>query len=479
MTGRAPAATYQGQAPVIPVAPAPARPAGTTAAAPPPPRGLISRLGRSLLGAGTPAALRLLMITLILGSLTWGAVGAWTVSQHASAAREVVSTSEPLSLAAQQMYQSLSDADVTATTAFLAGPPELLSVRQRYEADIAGAAASLATLRIAGASEHSAGGAASGSQLAASLTAISAGLPLYTGYVEQAQTYSSLGYPLTGGSFMQVASEEMHLALLPAASAIYSRENAALTAASAQATGLPWIVIAVLIAIGVGIVLFGAQRWLHRRTHRRVNHGLLAASVAVLVVMVWLAVAFVTARSDFEQGLGHGSAPAESLAQAGIAAQEARGDEVLNLISRSGATSFQQDYTVQRHRIGPGSGSLLDAAASASPAGAGASAVSQARRDAASWYAASGKVFALDLAANYAAETRLVIGTGTGSSAAGFARLEADLSRGIAADQVVFRANAAAGSDAFGALEAAVILAALLMAAGSAWGISRRLAEYR
>jgi hypothetical protein len=71
------------------------------------------------------------------------------------------------------------------------------------------------------------------------LAVISASLPVYTGYVQQAKTYSSLGYPLTGGSFMQVASDEMNLMLLPAARAAYAQVNAALKAESARATGLP------------------------------------------------------------------------------------------------------------------------------------------------------------------------------------------------------------------------------------------------
>ena len=70
-------------------------------------------------------------------------MGTWTVSQHASAAQDVVSTSEPLSLAAQQMYQALSDADVTATTAFLSGPACRWPASERYAADIARAAADL------------------------------------------------------------------------------------------------------------------------------------------------------------------------------------------------------------------------------------------------------------------------------------------------------------------------------------------------
>jgi len=37
----------------------------------------------------------------------------------------------------------------------------------------------------------------------------------------------------------------------------------------------------------------------------------------------------------------------------------------------------------------------------------------------------------------------------------------------------------AAGSDAFTGLEAGIVMLALVMAVGSAWSLSRRLAEYR
>ena len=312
-----------------------------------------------------PARLRALMIGLLLASLAWGAVTTWAVIQHASAAHDVVSASEPLSLSAQRLNESLSDADVTATTAFLASLNEPLADRQRYAADIAQAAADITSLKGAAATSAN-------RQLLSSVAAVSAGLPVYTGYVAQAQTERSLGYLLTGGSFMQVASEEMHLTLLPAARAIYVQENAALAAASARATGLPWIVVAVVLAIVLGLVLFGVQRWLTRRTHRIVNYGLLAASLVLVASVVWLIVAFVVARSDLQRGVGHGSAPAELLAQAAIGTQQARGDEVLNLISRSGDTTFVQDFQAVRRKLGPGPGTLLTAAAAASPSGAGA-----------------------------------------------------------------------------------------------------------
>jgi len=412
------------------------------------------------------------MIVLLIASLAWGAVAAWTVIQHSSAAHDVVSTSEPLSLSAQRMYLSLSDADVTATTAFLASQNEPLAERQRYAADIAGAAADLSSLRNAAATSAN-------QQLTSSLAAVSAGLPAYTGYVAQAQTERSLGFLLTSGSFMQVASEEMHLTLLPAARTIYVQENAALDASSARATGLPWIVVVVLLAIVLGFVLFRIQRWLTRRTHRIVNYGLLIASLVLVASVLWLVVAFVVARADLQRAIGHGSAPAETLAQAAIDTQQARGDEVLNLISRTGATAFQQDSQSLRKNLGPGPGTLLTTALAASPSGDGARWAAAAARDEQAWYAVDDQVYRLDKASNYRTETQLVTRTTPGSSGAGFSRVENDLGRAIAADQVIFRSSATAGSHAFTGLDIGIVVAAVIMAAGCAWGLARRIAEYR
>jgi hypothetical protein len=473
MTGPAPTTSYAG--PSTAPAPAPAR-APATPVSPVSHAAPHRRVRLSLIGArGTPAALQTLLVGLIIGSLVWGVVAALTASQHSSAAGEVASTSEPLSLAAQQMYQSLSEADVTATSDFLAnpGPFSAFNNRQIYDADIANAAADLAKLRSAGA-------AVSSARLDRDLAAISAGLPVYTGYVQRAQTYSSLHYPLTGGSFIEDASAEMHVVLLPAASDIYAQESTALNSASAQATGLPLIVISILLALAVGYVLIRSQRWLTRRTHRRINPGLLLATVALAISTTWMAIAFVSARSDFGEGIGHGARPLEALAQASIAAQGGQGFEVLSLISNSGSTSFGSDFADAKKGIGPGSGSLLGTATADTPAGAGADAVNAAVRDAQAWYGASAAVFSFNPETTpYSDETKLVTATAPGSAQATFTKLEDDLRAGIRADQAVFTTNAASGSTAFDGLEIAVIIAMLAMVGGSAWGLSRRLAEYR
>ena len=72
-----------------------------------------------------------------------------------------------------------------------------------------------------------------------------------------------------------------------------------------------------------------------------------------------------------------------------------------------------------------------------------------------------------------------MIGPGASASTAGFARVEADLSKAIDADHAVFHSNATAGRNAFTGLDVVIVLAAVLIAAGCAWGLSRRLAEYR
>jgi hypothetical protein len=415
--------------------------------------------------------MRLLLIGLLAASVAFGAVGTWTVIQHASAARDVVSTSEPLSLAAQRMYQDLSDADVTVTTAFLGGPSVPLAARQRYAADVNRAAADLTRLENASTT-------AGNPRLVRSLAEVAAGLPIYTGFVSQAQTEFLLGYRLTAGSFMQVASEQMHLTLLPAARASYAQENAALAAASARATGLPWIVVVLVLAIVIGFVLYRAQRWLSRRTHRVFNLGLLAATVALAASVLWLIAAFVVARADLQRAVGHGSVPAEALAQAAIDTQQARGYEVLNLISRSGDATFVKDFQAVRAKLGPGPGTLLTAAIT-SGSGDGARWATAAARDVRRWYTVIGQGYALDEKARYTDETALVIGPAAAGSTAGFAKVESDLSHAITADHAVFQASATAGRDAFTGLDIAIIVAAALMAAGCALGLSRRIAEYR
>ena len=436
-----------------------------------------SRLSR-VDAASTPGRLLLLLIGLVVLSLTWGVLAALTADQHGSAAADVVAVSEPLSLDAEQIFQSLSDADATAATAFLSGGLEPAAARQRYDADINQAAIRIeAASALEGSSaartqrpsrlneQASAAGSATGDDLAT----LSAGLPVYTDEVGTARADNRLGLPL-GAAYLREASALLRGTLLPASSDIYTKQSQLLTSASAQATGLPLIVVAVVFGLGAGYVLYRSSRWLTRRTRRRVNYGLLVAALAGFVSLVWLASAFAVGRTELLDAQQHGSAQAAAFARADVTALQAHADESLTLIDNSGNDSYQQDFIAEQKLLGPGPGTLLAEVAASGASGRAAAA------DAQAWYRAHTALRALDNSGNHPAAVRSAL---EGPAAVSFARLSADLSNGINASQAVFASHARGGRDAFTGLAVGMIVASLIMAVGCTWGLNRRLAEYR
>ena len=149
-----------------------------------------------------------------------------------------------------------------------------------------------------------------------------------------------------------------------------------------------------------------------------------------------------------------------------MAALQAHADESLTLIDNSGDDSYQKDYLAQQKLLGPGPGTLLAATRHGGQAAAQAQA----------WYSAHQALRAQDDAGNHGKAVRSAL---TGDAATSFARLSATLSEGIETHQAVFAASARDGRDAFTGLAVGMIVASLVMVAGCAWGLSRRLAEYR
>jgi hypothetical protein len=430
------------------------------------PKPVLGKIGRGIGLGARPAKLRVLLVGLVLLSLLWGAVAGWTVSSHASAASNVVAISEPLSLDAQQIYGALSDADATEAAAFLSGGLEPLGLRHRYQADIGKAAREL----------EAATAAAGHSAAASRLATLAAGLPVYTGLVETARADNRLGLPL-GAAYLREASAYLRATMLPAARDLYAQENAQLAAADQQATSLPYI--AAVVALIAGLVLFYSQRWLARRTHRMVNPGLLLASAAGLASLIWLISALITAGSHLTAARDHGSAPVEALARADITALQAHADESLTLIDRSGDDSFQQDFVSLQRRLGPGPNTLLSDAATAAAKSPGGGLGKAAETDAPAWFAVHRIVRAMDDSGSYTAAVHLAVSQRPADSGGRFARLHSDLTSAIGADQAYFRTAAAAGESDLAGLEAGMIALAVVAAAGCAWGVSRRLAEYR
>jgi len=439
---------------------------------------------------GTPATIQSLIALLLILAVAWGAIGAWAVDQHSSAASSLAHSDEPYSSDAQQLYLAIADADVTITTSFLHDsstqtPPSSLAARQRFKNDLASASEYLADLRNPGDSP----------QFTQAVATLAGGMADYYRDVQTAQTEYVQGITPAGDSAMEVASEDAHLTLLPAAKELYQLENNAVMASSSQATSLTTVIVAFIVAIIAAIALFLVQRWLGRRTHRVFNIGLVVASAALLISALWLAGAFLAARSDLNTAIGQGAHPAEALAQASIDVQQIRGDSILNVIARSGDSSLSEDSCEQALAVGPSPSSLPADFCSkglAWPSGSGslpgtllgnASSSGNARvtadlqtaiSHAPAWYTANAADYQLGDKYLYPSEQSNVF-----NAATSFAAVENSVDNALADAQLTFGSQANAGANAFGPVEAIVIIAAVIMGLAAAWGLSARLGEYR
>jgi hypothetical protein len=242
---------------------------------------------------------------------------------------------------------------------------------------------------------------------------------------------------------------------------------------------LPLIAVTLAAGLAAGYLLLRAARWLRGRTNRVLNAGLIAAGALLVVSVAWLAAAYLGARGDLLDARARGSATVEAVAQVGIAAQEAHADESLTLIDNTGYDAYQADYVTQEQALGPGPGKLLTAASTAAGGTPAAPAAEAAVTEAEAWFAAHARLRSADDNGKHPAAVASALGAQPGDAGAAFTRLSRDLSAAVDRDQSVFNSTARSASSAYTGLEAVTIAAALLMAAACAWGLSRRLAEYR
>lgn len=425
------------------------------------------RRGRGLAGlAGTtPGVLGGFALVLILAALLAGALTGLGVQSRVQAVDDLAARTGPLSVAAEQIYRSLSDADATATGAFLSGGLEPTATRQRYEADIAQASG---TLAVAVAARDPGDVTASGSTLAT----LSEQLPVYAGLVETARADNQQGLPL-GAAYQREASTLMRTRLLPAAQDLYRTETGQVTDDQNGAGSFP--ILELLLGLAVLGLLIAAQITLYRRTNRVFNAGLLGATAAALVALLWVMVAGIAVLGDISASQRDGSAQVDTLAAARIATLAARSDETLTLVARGAGQAYQTDYTQVDKQLGD----LLAKAGSQATDDKVRAKIDAARSDHAAWTAAHGKLRKADDSGDYGGAVTVAIGTGTDSAATAFDKLDGDLRDAIDQTRAAFNQKVA---DAGGALNGVVVVVAVLSvltAAGAGAGIWRRLRDYR
>jgi hypothetical protein len=418
--------------------------------------GLRSRL------ASTPGRLSVWMVALLVLGLAAGLAAVIGVQQRKSVVDSVRTRSGPLSVSAQQLYRSLSDADATAAAAFLSTGAEPADLRQRYQNDIAAATDALARANP---------GTVKGQQAVAQLAQ---SLPVYTGLVETARSYNRLNLPV-GAAYLREASHLMRNTLLSAASQLYDEESKSLSQERSDGASGPWFALLLVVALLVALV--AVQRGLSRRTHRTFNVGLGAASLATVALLLWLSISWIGVASNLSVARSSGSAQVQVLAQARIAALNARADEALTLVARGGGGDYENEFQKQFAALTSDHGLLAKARKQANDPKV-RSALDDLSVGIEAWRKTHAEVRDLDSRGDYPNAVKEALDDKSGTAAA-FAKVDADLDKAITATSAAFDKSAGGAQRSLAGSGFGFGVLTVVLLAGVAAGLTQRIAEYR
>ncbi|MDF6021103.1 hypothetical protein [Streptomyces sp. JH34] len=434
-------------------------------------RGAGSEAAARLRAAATtePGRLQIYGAVLALLVVVFGVVTYLEIAARSSSADDVVTRSQPLSADAASIYRSLADADTMAASGFLAGAQEPPEVLAQYDADIKEASRLLidaAASTDSSTSSHE------------EITTLSRLLPVYTGLIERARANNRQGLPL-GGAYLRYANQKMTDELLPAAERLYVAETGRLATDSADARQLPFL------SLGAGTVALGALVWMQRRNYRRTNRvfnrGLLAATAAATVVLLWLTVGHTVARTELRGAMVHGQESLDVLNKARISSLKARANENLTLVARGAVLTadgtrdqYETDYGTGMKDLG----AQLERAQDLADDARGGEPVKDAIDGVSAWQDRHRKARTTDDRGDYDSALQQIIGPqdSTGDS---FEQVDDALEQALAHEQDEFDTAAEDGRGALGGLPFGAAVLALLGAVAVIVGVNRRLSEYR
>jgi hypothetical protein len=288
----------------------------------------------------TPGRMALVAVVLVAALLAVGVTASTTVSDRQRRLETLRSHTEPLADAAQRIYGALSFANTSAATAFLSGGVEPNDVRDRYDAAIGQASAGLVTA--------SNGVSPNDINSLTLLTDVSNQLTVYTQIVATARANNRAGRPI-GVAYLSESSALMQQYILPSAERVYRAQSSSVIA-SERSAGPSRVVIAAEVLVLVLLLL--AQVSLARRSHRRLNPGLVLASALMAVLVVWLTVAGLVSAHATNGARTDGGEPLEMAVIARILVQQARADEILGLLKRGSDTLSDMRFDERTAQLG-------------------------------------------------------------------------------------------------------------------------------
>ncbi|MFD6139198.1 hypothetical protein [Promicromonospora sp. NPDC060271] len=402
----------------------------------------------------TPGQLALATTVAVVACLLLGITGFLAGNGQSAALHDAQRDAAQL-VGTQELRNDLVSADATATNAFLVGGLEPTEARERYEASLSEAAQAVPSLAAT----------ARGAGEAADLAAVSDAVQRYAGLVESARANNRQGFPV-GAAYLDQASAALRDEVLPTIDEVAVSTSQRVDADLGSISLAQALLLFVLLAL---VALGAVQLWLARRTHRVLNTGLAAASVALLVGGV-VTMAAVLGGNGVARSVASGPyAATVATSEALSLATDAKSMESFTLIKRGSGAEFEESY---RSSLTEAKG-LLAEAAEATGTGSGPLPLLE------EWDARHAEIRELDDGGRWDDAVEAATATGDGSAGAAFAAFSDRAHEDVEATstEAVDRLGSAATT-----AQAAAWIALVLGVAGAvaaAAGMNVRLKEYR
>ena len=411
----------------------------------------------------TPLRLWAMLVTAVAVIVAAGSVAGVSMADRESTATRSAHGTEALYTDVQNLSYDLADANATAATSLLSGAETPSQFSDRFQEDIARAEGLLSQ-----ASQQVSGDAFASTQL----TAVAQQIPVYTGLVGQAQAENRFGYPVAG-AYLRQASDLLKSMLAETGKVITEQFGATESGiGSASSFGVVSLVI-VLLAL---VALWSIGRRVARSTHRRFNTGLIGGAAVVLGLFVWSLASYGSASGD------------ASLATADFSGVAAAQNQASQLSVAETYVALQQiDRGEDQGQDASAATAALKAAdpQAKGAASAGGTLGAVAEHDYGVLDTCVSHTISLATAGQYVSATTAMVGSGKSVGQGGCEpsaqSLYKDLQQLNDASQAKFDQDMSslAGDYAGSAALAIGLIAGLIGAGVAAYGLDRRLAEYR
>lgn len=412
-------------------------------------------------GLEGPTRLWIMLFAAVIAVLLTGSLAAVGLSGRQSTAEHTGQATEALYRDVQALSSDLADADATVATALLVGPVTPATFTKRLAADVKGAQDLLADASQRVAEDPNA---------SSELRLLAEQMPVYTELVGQALANNRFGYPVAG-AYLRAASGMLTGEMLTEVGGVVAEQQNATTAGISSAASVDWPAIALCVLALVA--LFTVGRRIARSTRRRVNPGVLGAEIAMLALLGWTCAAAFAAGSAADRAqTDFGYVMQTQIGGSRLALTEAQ--VALQQIDRgeNGATDRNNATTALAGLTGIDYSSFR-ATAPHLPAAVDALA------------ACATQAIAQAGAGDYTQALGTTVGSGPQIGQGGCEAKVGPVREGLALvaghSQQRYVADMSGLESAYAGAAALPLplLAGLLGAVAAAWGIDRRLAEYR